>query len=270
VAILLTSILDADWSKLADEVRAVDNARTDGISVDIMDGIFVPRTTFGPHIVSIVRNITDLPLEVHLMVVKPENHVEKYCDAGADQVVIHFEATDDPLSLVNYIHSRGVSAGLALLQETPLEVLTDSLIESIDTLLLMSVPVGFGGQKPLPQTIDRIKAIRERVKNMNPDLAIEIDGGMKPDNCTDYAVAGADGIVIGTGIYKSDNYENAINTARTNLASDEATSRRRLKDFLSCPSINSVNDHERRKRLNQIRIDMDIPEETWAPLKSAR
>ncbi|WEG11012.1 ribulose-phosphate 3-epimerase [Pullulanibacillus sp. KACC 23026] len=237
MALVLASILDADWDHLPKEIQDVDQAGVDAFSIDIMDGDFVERTTFSPETVSQIRNITKLPIEVHLMVSRPEDHVEKYCDAGADQVVFHLEATKDPLSLINYIKSRGLLSGVAILKETDLSQLSDEVLEAIDAITLMSITIGFGGQKPSPETIDRIKALRERANQVNPNLAIVIDGGMKPNNASIYTEAGADGVVIGTGIYHADNYEEAIQLAKKAIHSEDPVSRRRFKEFLETPSL---------------------------------
>ena len=232
MAILLASLLDADWLRLADEVRTVDIAGVDGFSVDIMDGRFVPRLAFGPHIVSTIRGLTDALIEVHLMIANPEKQVGEFCDAGADQIIFHVEATEEPLRLIKAIKSRGLRAGLSLLQESPVGLITDHMLESIDALNFLAVPVGYGGQKTSGQTLDRITAIRERAACVNPLLAIEIDGGMKPDNCSAFVKAGADVIIIGTGIYKSGNYDEAVRTARHNMRAINAESARRQENFL--------------------------------------
>ncbi|ULT57031.1 ribulose-phosphate 3-epimerase [Neobacillus drentensis] len=238
MAIVLASILDADWSKLADEIRDVDRAGVDGFSIDIMDGKFVPRTTFGPKDVSDIRNLTNVPIEVHLMVSNPENHVESYCDAGADQVVFHIEAANDPLSIIDSIHARGLRAGIAILKETPLDKLSDDVLKSIDALTIMAVTVGFGGQKPSSETVQRIIEIRERAKEINPNLFVVIDGGMKPDNCSEFVQAGADAVVIGTGIYHASNYEEAIKTTHQNIDPNEPVSKKRIEGLLAIPSKN--------------------------------
>ena len=270
MAILLASLLDADWSRLQEEVQAVDIAGVDGFSIDIMDGIFVPRLTFGPYQVAIIRNITEIPIDVHLMITKPEKQIEIFCDAGADQVIFHIEATDDPLALIKYIKSRGLQAGLALLQDTPLEEITDHMLESIDALNFMAVPVGYGGQKASNNTLERIQIIRERAKNINPMLAIEVDGGMKPNNCADFVDVGADAIVIGTGIYKSDDYNEAVRRAKQNMLKNDFEARKRLEAFLLEPSKSLIDNIERRKRLDQLRINMDIPLSSWDPVNSKR
>jgi len=270
MAVLLASLLDADWEMLEDEVRAVETAGVDGFSLDIIDGHFVPRVTFGPDAVSAIRNMTDIPLEVHLMVIEPENQVEKFCDAGADQVIFQLEAADDPLAIIGYIKGRGIQAGLSLLIETPLEVITDRMLESIDALNFMAVPVGYGGQKVSDKTIERIQAVRKRAERINPLLAIEIDGGMKPDNCAEYAAAGADAIIIGTGIYKSGDYGTAVRTAKQNMSANDFESRKRMEAFLSGPSGKFAGDADRRRRLEQIRIELGIPQSAWDPLNSRR
>ena len=270
MAILLASILDADWQNLAKEIQSVDKAGVDGFSIDIMDGNFVPRITFGPHIVSMIRNLTDLPIEVHLMVSNPEKQIESFCDAGADQVLIHFEATTNVLPLIRYVHSRGLSAGLAVLCDTDLKKISDEVIGESDAINFMAVPVGYGGQKPQDNVIERIESFRARAAAINSSLAIEIDGGMKQNNCERYVQAGADAVVIGTGIYHSDDYNEAVSLAKKNLHYEDISSRQRLEKFLNGNSINFVNDLERRMRLEQLRKSLDIPEETWNPLHSRR
>ncbi len=270
MAILLASLLDANWMNLADEVQAVDAAGIDGFSIDVCDGQFVPRITFGPHIASKIRNITDLPIEVHLMVSKPEKFVEQYCDAGADQLIFHVETTNDPFALIDYVKSRGLQVGLALCRDTPLTMITDRMLESINALNFMAIVVGYGGQKASEHTLEKVQIIRERAKSINPLLALEIDGGMKAYNCADYVKAGADVIIMGTGIYKTDNYNDAVRLAKQHMLENDVESQKRLKAFLSGPSINLVNDIERRKRLDQIRINFNIPETSWDPLNSRR
>jgi len=270
MAILLASILDCDWENLEEEVRAVDNIGVDGFSIDVMDGHFVPRITFGPHTVSKVRNITDLPIEVHLMIIKPEEQVEMFCDAGADQLIFQIETTPDPLSIIDYIHSRGLQAGLSILVETDLSCLTEEILGSIDALNFLAVPVGYGGQKPSPATFDRIATIREKAKSLNHNLALEVDGGIKPDNCGDYVKAGADVVTIGTGIYKAENYESAICFAKGNISYDDVVSRKRVERFLGKPSYALADDIERRKRLDRVRKELDIPVNLWDPLNSKR
>lgn len=270
MAILLASLLDADWLNLEKEVREVDAAGVDGFSIDVCDGQFVPRITFGPHIASKIRNMTDLPIEVHLMVATPEKFIEQYCDAGADQVIFHVETTNDPFALINYVKSRGLRVGLSLCRESSIELISDELLASIDAVNFMAIVVGYGGQKAADKILEKVEALRDRAKIINPSLALEIDGGMKSYNCGKYVNAGADVIIMGTGIYKADNYSDAVKEAKQNMLYNDAESRWRLRTFLSGPSLNLADDIERRRRLDQIRISMDIPEKSWDPMNSRR
>lgn len=270
MAILLASLLDADWSKLGEEAFAAAQAGVDGISIDIMDGEFVPRITFGPVQASIIRNLVDLPIEVHLMTAKPENHVETFCDAGADQVIFHLEATDNPMSLIKYIKGRGLRAGISVLKETSLSAISNELLETVDTINLMSIKVGYGGQVADDCTLERLRCLRERAKAINPLLALEVDGGMKHSNCARFVNAGADVIIVGTGIFKSNNYQEAVSLIKSNLTENEEDSKSRLETFFAQPSRIGINDTKRRQRLNQLRINLDIPESSWNPLTSKR
>lgn len=270
MAIVLASLLDADWSKLGEEACAAAKAGVDGISIDIMDGVFVPRITFSPIHASVIRNLVDLPIEVHLMTAQPEKHVQAFCDAGADQVIFHLEATADPLSLINYIKNRGLRAGISVLKETPLDAISDELLGAVDAVNLMSIKVGYGGQVADDITLDRLRALRKRAETINPSVALEVDGGMKHNNCARFVNAGADVIIVGTGIYKSGNYMEAVKLVKENLTENAEESSNRLKTFFAQPSRKNIDDLERRQRLNQIRIDLDIPESSWDPLNSKR
>ena len=270
MAIVLASLLDADWNRLGEEAYAAAEAGVDGISIDIMDGEFVPRITFNPAHASIIRNLVDIPIEVHLMTASPEKHVQAFCDAGADQIIFHLEATDNPLSLINYIKSRGLRAGISVLKETSLDAISDELLGVVDAINLMSIKVGYGGQVADDITLDRLRALRKRAESLNPSVALEVDGGMKHNNCARFVNAGADVIIVGTGIYKSNNYNEAIKLIKANLTENAETSYNRLKTFFAQPSKNNIDDMERRQRLNQLRIDMDIPESSWDPLNSKR
>lgn len=270
MAILLASILDADWMNLESEIRSVDKAGVDGFSLDIMNGTFVPRTTFGPHVVSIIRNITDLPIEVHLMVDNPEKHIEAFCDAGADQVLFHVEATKYANEIISYVHSRNISVGIAILKDTNINSISDKLIASVDAVNFMAVPVGYGGQQPSEDILNRVKEFRNRCKSINSNIAIEIDGGMKQDNCKEFVDAGADLIVIGTGIYHAKNYDEAVINALSQINHDDVIAKQRLQNFLNGNSILFADDIERRKRLDDIRKSLDIPQCSWDPINSKR
>jgi ribulose-phosphate 3-epimerase len=229
MAVLFASILDADWNDLSSEIMAAERAGVDGFSVDVMDGKFVPRLTFGPQTVRYVKKNSSLPVEAHLMVSGPNALIGEYCAAGADQITVHLEALNDPLETVRQIRALGALAGLAVLQETKLEDITDALFAEIDALNLMAVPVGYGGGEPSAGLAKRVKAARKRAAALNPGLVIEIDGGMKPQNCGEFVKAGADLIVMGTGIYKAPDYAEAVNEARQNLFRDDADSGKRTQ-----------------------------------------
>jgi ribulose-phosphate 3-epimerase len=229
MAVLFASILDADWNDLASEITAAERAGVDGFSVDVMDGKFVPRVTFGAQTVRDVKKNSSLPVEAHLMVSCPKALLEEFCAAGADQITVHLEALDDPLKAIRQIHALGALAGLAVLQETKLDDIPDIVFAELDALNLMAVPVGYGGGVPSGELMERIKAARKRAAALNPGLVIEIDGGMKPQNCGKFVKAGADLIVMGTGIYKAPDYAAAVSEARQNLCRDDAVSGKRTQ-----------------------------------------
>lgn len=232
MAILMASILDANWDDIENEIKNVARAGVDGFSLDVMDGVFVPRTTFGPETVARIRRMTDLPLEVHLMVARPEEQIAAFCDAGADQILFHMEATEHAEEIIRRLHDRGVSAGVAVLVDTEVEDIPDELIRAADALNFMAVPIGYGGQKPSERTVEKIRAFRARCAGLNPDIAVEVDGGMKQHNCSACVDAGADLIVIGTGIYRAERYDEAVASAQANMRHDDPGSRRRLRRML--------------------------------------
>ncbi|MBO4360733.1 MAG: ribulose-phosphate 3-epimerase [Eubacteriaceae bacterium] len=192
MAILLASVLDADWNDLENEVKMVDDAGIDGFSLDIMDGKFVERTTFDMDTVRRIRMATNRPIEAHLMVESPEEWMEEICEAGVDQLLFHIEATQRPLEILDYVQGRDLSCGIAVLIETPIESLPTEVMRRVDIVNLMAVRVGYGGQKASEQTEERIRQLREIFGCVNDHFAIGVDGGMKIDNCADFAGAGAD------------------------------------------------------------------------------
>src|SRR5262249_5323805 len=157
---------------------------------------FVPRVTFADYVVALVRNWIELPIEAHLMVEAPERLIQKICDAGADMVVFHVEATSKHQEIVRRIRNEGRCVGLAVKEDTPLGTIPDELFSSIDLVNLLSVPIGFGGNPSAPDTFDRIRVLRERAALVNPSLAIEVDGGVKPTNAAEYVAAGADMLTV--------------------------------------------------------------------------
>lgn len=270
MSIIVASILDADWLNLRSEIERVDAAGVDAFSVDVMDGHFAPRITFGAQYLAQIRNWTDLPIEAHLMIANPEGSLEIFCDAGADQVVFHTEATDAPMRLIEYVRERELCVGVAIQVDTPVSALSDDVLRHVDVVNLLAVPIGFGGAATAGDTEVRIAELRRRGEDLGNAFAIEVDGGVKPSNCAQYAVAGADLLTIGTGIYKSGNYDEAVTEARNALSPFRDASRPRVADFVSVPSSRHVADEKRRQRLDLLRQSLDIPTRNWDPLTSAR
>ncbi len=210
------SILSADFSRLGDELRAVEKAGADLIHVDVMDGHFVPNITIGPLVVQGLKKLTSLPLDVHLMIEKPERYVEVFAQAGSNWITIHVEACPHLKRMVKKIRQLNVRPGLVLKPATPLRTLYP-VLDDIDLVLIMSVNPGFGGQSFIPSTLKKIERLRKIIyQNQNP-LEIEVDGGVKIENVREVSRAGADIFVIGTGIFKADDYEETIRKLRQEI-----------------------------------------------------
>ena len=262
MAVICASILDADYADLRNEIVRVAEAGVDAFSLDVMDGRLVPRTTFGDELVRHVRGWVDLPLEVHLMVQEPERWLEPMCDAGADMVVFHLEATEDPLAAIETIRTRGRCAGIALDMRTPTDHVTDELIRALDLVNLVAVPLGFGGSASASDTFERIGELRRRVDALGATMAIEVDGGVKPDNASGYAEAGADMLTSGTGIYHSPDIAEAVATLRSTTRDGDDRAKQRLERFLSKPSSPSGIDPSRRMELDELRRSFEVPPES--------
>lgn len=270
LAIIAASILDADHARLQDEVTRVAAAGVDAFSLDVMDGHFVPRLTFGDPVVARIRNWTDRPIEIHLMVERPETWVQRMCDAGADMVVFHLEAAADPFDVVERIRAERRAVGVAVRHDTPIGDLADELLAAVDLVNLVAVPLGFGGSASADDTFERIEKLRGRLDAAGLRTGIEVDGGVKPSTAVRYAEAGADMLTVGTGIYRAPDVGDAVRTLRDSTAAGDERARERLGLFLSLPSSSPVDDDGRRARLDAIRADLDIPKRVWDPLTSAR
>ena len=195
------SILSADFSKLGDEVRDLEKAGADLIHIDVMDGHFVPNITIGPSIISKIRKCTSLPFDVHLMISPVHNFIKNFAEAGADIITIHPEATTDLESSIKKIKSFDKKAGVSLNPETSVDkVLT--VLDSIDLVLIMSVNPGFGGQKFIESTLDKVKLLRKEIDKKKLSVQIEIDGGINFENSKMAKDAGVDILVSGTTIFK--------------------------------------------------------------------
>ncbi len=213
--IVAPSILSADFGRIADEVAAVTAAGADWIHVDVMDGHFVPAITIGPLVTKAVREATALPLDVHLMVERPERHIAAFVDAGANRVTVHVEAEacEDPAAVLHAIRDAGALAGLALNPETPLDAVR-SYLGDIDLLLVMTVHPGKGGQHIEPGWEGRVAAARRLRDEAKAPFLIEVDGGIKAFNAAQAVAAGADVLVAGSAVFESQDYAAAIRALR--------------------------------------------------------
>lgn len=204
--LILPSMLRCDFGNLAAEIRALEAAGAPGLHLDVMDGHFVPNLSYGPSIVAAMNEITDLPLDVHLMVSNPGETIQLYADAGADIITIHAEAAPEPTELLEQIRDLGAAAGLAFNPSTPLEAV-EPFMESCDLVLVMSVEPGFGGQAFEASAIDKISALRRAL----PDQTLlEVDGGVNAKTIADCCQAGVDLLVVGSAILTTDDYAAAI------------------------------------------------------------
>jgi len=206
---LAPSILDADFTCLERELRKIESGGADLIHLDIMDGNFVPNISFGPRIVESIKSNTSLPLEVHLMVEKPENHIKSFINAGGDIIIVHYETSKHLDRLIPTINESDVKSGIALNPATPLSVI-EYLINKIDVLLLMTVNPGLGGQKFIPEMINKIEKARKIIDNQKKSISLAVDGGINLDNISNVVKAGVDIIVVGQIIFKSANPEKTI------------------------------------------------------------
>lgn len=208
------SILSADFSKLGQEVVKLHNAGADFIHIDVMDGEFVPNITFGMPVIKAIRNKTDKVFDVHLMINNPQRYIDEFIAAGADIITLHYEAERHLDRAIQYIKSKGVKAAVALNPATPTVVLKD-IIADLDMVLIMSVNPGFGGQKFIPYSLDKIKEVKEMsIKANNPNILIQVDGGVDKNNVKDVIEAGANVIVAGSAVFGDGNIEENIKALR--------------------------------------------------------
>ena len=203
------SILSADFTRLGDEIRAVEAAGADYIHIDVMDGHFVPNITIGPMIVEAVRKVTSLPLDVHLMIENPDLYIPDFAAAGSDIIVIHAEATNHLHRSIQLIKSFGKKAGVSLNPATPLNVL-DHIIDDLDLVLLMTVNPGFGGQSFIESCLPKIHSLRALLDHRGSEAELEIDGGVKPANIARISHAGADVFVAGSAVFGATDYAETI------------------------------------------------------------
>jgi len=210
------SILSADFSRLGQEVRAVEKAGADVIHVDVMDGHFVPNITIGPLVVSGLRKLTSLPLDVHLMIEEPERYIENFAQSGASWITIHAEVCRNLKQMVRKIRQLKVRPGVVLNPATPLKKLS-SVLDEIDLVLLMSVNPGFGGQSFIPEVLKKVEQLRKTIDRNHYPVEIEVDGGIKLENIGEVSRAGGDIFVLGTGIFKTASYRDTIRKLRREI-----------------------------------------------------
>ncbi len=210
------SILSADFTRLGEDIKAVENAGADYIHVDVMDGHFVPNITIGPMIVEAAKRVTDLPLDVHLMISDPDRFIDEFVDAGADILTVHAETVNHLHRTIQYIKEKGVSAGVCLNPATPLNIL-EYILDDLDMVVAMTVNPGFGGQKFIPEVIPKITLLREMIKKRGLKTEIEVDGGISPDTINQVSSAGADVFVAGSAIFYSEDYKKTISLMRERM-----------------------------------------------------
>jgi len=203
------SILAADFGNLQRDLLMINDTEADWLHVDIMDGMFVPNISFGPDILKIAKQYSKLVIDVHLMIEKPERYIQEYRLAGADNISVHYEACSHLHRTIQQIKETGAKAGVALNPHTPVHLLTD-IIEDLDLVILMSVNPGFGGQKFIYQTINKIKELKNIITERNTSTLIEIDGGVGLQNAEAILQAGADVLVAGNSVFKAENPKLAV------------------------------------------------------------
>lgn len=207
------SLLSADFANMGQAVQLIEAADGDILHLDVMDGAFVPRITFGSKMVADMRQLTSKPLDVHLMIEKPENHIKTFFEAGSDIITFHLEATVHVHRLLEYIRSLGIKAGISITPSTPVSALTE-LFTEVDIILVMTVNPGFGGQKLIPKCLDKVRTLQQIRKQGSYSFKISVDGGINKDTASEARGSGADILVAGSAFFSAQNKEEFVSTLR--------------------------------------------------------
>ncbi len=215
--IIAPSILSADSTKLGEEIKAVENAGADWIHIDVMDGHFVPNITYGPIIVKASKQATSLPLDVHLMIEKPDLMIPDFIDAGADLISVHAEACIHLNRSIQLIKNSGLKAGVALNPATPISTL-EWVLDYIDYVVIMSVNPGFGGQSFIPNSYERIQSLKEMITKKGLSTLIQVDGGVNEITIKDVSLAGTDSFVAGSAIFGTSDYQETIRSFKEKIS----------------------------------------------------
>ena len=217
------SILTADFGRLADAVHDAEDGGAGLMHLDVMDGHFVPQITFGPPVVEAVRKATHLPIEVHMMVPDPVDQLDALADAGADSLIFHLEATSEPKSVLEHARAVGCASGIAISPDTPVTAV-EPLLELLDEVVVMTVYPGRGGQTMLEEHLDKVKQLRQWIDNSGLDIAVEVDGGVKPEKVAKCVEAGAQILVVGSAVYNEhETPQGALATLRSALAATDSS-----------------------------------------------
>lgn len=217
MVLIAPSLLSADFMNLEKEINLVKQSGADMLHIDVMDGHFVPNITIGPDVVKQIRNITDMTLDVHLMIENPDKYIGEFISAGSDIITVHTEASVHLHRTLQKIRQGGKKAGVSINPATPVAHL-DHVLDDIDLILVMSVNPGFGGQTFIPECMNKIRMLRDRINSKGTEILIEVDGGIKLDNAREVASAGADILVMGSGFFSYDDYGDTVRRFRDSVA----------------------------------------------------
>ncbi len=202
------SILSADFNELGREIHDVEIGGADLLHVDVMDGVFVPSISFGMPVIRSIRKNAKIFFDVHMMVTKPERYIKEMAECGADGITVHLEAVDDAMSAIQMIHDCGKKAGLSIKPETPVSAVSDELLKCLDLVLIMTVQPGFGGQKYIESSTEKIREMKSRIETLGLDIPIQVDGGINSSTIDIVKEAGADILVMGSAVFDGNTAEN--------------------------------------------------------------